>query len=32
MGKVMAELKNHKYSTQIDGKIASGFVRELLNK
>ena len=32
MGKVMGTLKTHPMSTQIDGKIASGIVRELLSK
>lgn len=32
MGKVMGDLKKSKYSSQIDGKIASGFVKEMLNK
>ena len=32
MGKVMRTLKTHPMSTQIDGKIASGIVKELLSK
>jgi len=32
MGKVMTTIKNHPMSAQIDGKTASGIVRELLAK